>query len=59
MLSAQGFKVHLSAIYFFQLEDNSVVFLRVFCCDGGGGGGSVGGREAVTHYRLMVIKCSS
>ena len=57
MLSAQGFKVDLSAIYFFSIGGQFSCFFKGFSCDGEGGGGwvggSEGGREAVTHHRLF------
>ena len=56
MLSAQGFKVDLSAIHFFSIGGQISCFFKGFSCDGedgggggGGGGGSEGGREAVIH----------
>ena len=56
MLSVQGFKVDLSAIYFFSIGGQFSCFFKGFSCDGEGGGGvggSEGGREAVTHHRLF------
>ena len=58
MLSVQGFKVDLSAIYFFSIGGQFSCFFKGFSCDGewgggGGGGGREGGREAVTHHRLF------
>ena len=58
MLSAQGFKVDLSGIYFFSIGGQFSCFFKGFSCDGEGGGGgwvggSEGGREAVTHHRLF------
>ena len=52
MLSAQGFKVDLSAIHFFSIGGQISCFFKGFSCDGedgGGGGGREGGREAVIH----------
>ena len=62
MLSAQGFKVDLSAIHCFSIGGQISCFFKGFSCDGedGGGGGSEGGREAVIHHRLFSEwKCSS
>ena len=55
MLSAQGFKVDLSAIYFFSIGGQFSCFFKGFSCDGEGGGvgGSEGGRGAVTHHWLF------
>ena len=43
MLSAQGFKVDLSAIHFFSIGGQISCFFKGFSCDGedgeGGGGG--------------------
>ena len=58
MLSAQGFKVDLSAIHFFSIGGQFSCFYKSFPCDGGGGGeggvgGSEGGRGTVTLHRLF------
>ena len=42
MLSAQGFKVDLSAIHFFSIGGQISCFFKGFSCDGeDGGGGAV------------------
>ena len=43
MLSAQGFKVELSAIHFFSIGGQISCFFKGFSCDG------EGGREAAIH----------
>ena len=53
MLSAQGFKVDLSAIYFFSIGGQFSCFFKGFSCDGEGGGGSEGKRGTVTLHRLF------
>ena len=42
MLSAQGFKVDLSAIYFFSIGGQFSCFYKSFPCDGGEGEGERG-----------------
>ena len=51
MLSAQGFKVDLSAIYFFSIGGQFSCFFKGFSCDGEGGWGAVrveGGLSLIT-----------
>ena len=53
MLSAQGFKVDLSAIYFFSIGGQFSCFFKGFSCDGEGGGG--GGGAVRVEGRLSLI----
>ena len=58
MLSAQGFKVDLSAIHFFSIGGQISCFFKGFSCDGedGGGGGRGGGRGAFIHTPGCFLK---
>ena len=57
MLSAQGFKVDLSAIYFFSIGGQFSCFFKGFSCDGEWGGGGGGGAVRVEGRLSLITGC--
>ena len=57
MLSAQGFKVDLSAIHFFSIGGQISYFFKGFSCDGEDGEGGSGGAVRVEGRLSFITGC--